>query len=137
MDTTTPEAPMTADVALELASNVDTVYLADGKLVRLSGSLGAGEVAALRLALLMPMSPDCRDVVIDAGDITDICDEAVAVLIAARWWAADNGARFLTSRTSPALEQTLRDLDLVDDLPALPPLGGPHVPAQRRPGAEH
>lgn len=102
---------------------VNCVHLADGKLVQLSGRIGQGELAALRLALLTPLFDDCRDVVIDAGDVESVDDEAIAVLIAAEEWATYAGARLLLSRAAPVVEQALADLDFAHRIPRLAKLG--------------
>lgn len=96
-----------------------SIHLADGKLVQLSGQLGAAELPALRLALLMPMHDDCRDVVIDAGEVEAIDDAAVALLLAAREWAWSTGVRILLSRSTTEFDQALADLGLPDLLPRL------------------
>jgi anti-anti-sigma regulatory factor len=101
------------------AGTVNCVHLADGKLVQLSGRLGRAELPALRLALLTPLFEDCRDVVVDAGEVESVDDEAVAVLVAAEEWARYAGARLLLSRAAPALEQALIGLDLADRIPRL------------------
>ncbi|MDQ1695059.1 MAG: anti-sigma factor antagonist [Frankiaceae bacterium] len=137
---------MTVDMSIDVAGSVDSVYLADGKLVRLSGNFGLDELTALRLALLMPMSPDCRDVIVDAGEVTDVIDAVVAVLVAARHWAEGNGARFRMSRSAPSLDSALDALGMKDELPLLGPVqdaepvraqrgSGLRVPTQRRPRA--
>jgi anti-anti-sigma regulatory factor len=102
---------------------VNCVHLADGKLVQLSGRLGRAELPALRLALLTPLFDDCRDIVVDAGEVESVADEAIAVLVAAEEWATYAGARLLLSRAAPAIEQALRDLDLADRIPRLSQLG--------------
>ena len=102
---------------------VNCMHLADGKLVQLSGRLGPSELPALRLALLTPLFDDCRDVVIDAGEVESVDDEAIAVLVAAEEWATYAGARLLLSRSAPAVEQALADLDMADRIPRLSPLG--------------
>jgi anti-anti-sigma regulatory factor len=102
---------------------VNCVHLADGKLVQLSGRLGRSELPALRLALLTPLFDDCRDVVIDAGEVESVDDEAIAVLVAAEEWATYAGARLLLSRVAPAVEQALADLGMADRIPRLGQLG--------------
>ena len=102
---------------------VNCVHLADGKLVQLSGRLGRAELPALRLALLTPLFDDCHDIVIDAGEVVSVDDEAIAVLVAAEEWATYAGARLLLSRSAPAVEQALAALDLTDRIPRLSPLG--------------
>lgn len=104
---------------LEATGHVDCVHLADGLLVRLGGSLTTTELPELRDALLTPLDEGCRDVVVDAGEVTGIDDEAVAVLLAARLWAEDHGARMLLSRTAPALEEILEELAITGALPRM------------------
>lgn len=103
---------------------VNCVHLGDGKLVQLSGRLGQDELPALRLALLTPLFDECRDVVVDAGEVEYIEDEAIAVLLAADEWATYAGARLLISRAAPVVEQALFELDLADRFKRLSPLGG-------------
>jgi anti-anti-sigma regulatory factor len=110
---------MTMTASIDRTVQVDCVHLADGKLVRLAGAIGADDVAALRGALLAPLDHGCRDVVVDAGHVSGISDEAVAVLIAAPVWVDTEGGRFLLAASSPALDAALRELDLVDLLPRL------------------
>lgn len=111
--------------ATDVASGaVNCVHLADGKLVQLSGRLGHEELPALRLALLTPLFDDCRDVVVDAGEVESVVDEAIAVLVAAEEWATYAGARLLLSRAAPVVEQALIELDLADRFKRLAPLGG-------------
>lgn len=86
---------------------VNCMQLADGKLIQLTGRVGRAELPALRLALLAPLFAGCRDVIIDAGEVVDIADEAMAVVVAAEEWATYAGARLLLSRTTPAFEQAL------------------------------
>ena len=112
---------MTVQAADPTTGTVNCVHLADGKLVQLSGRLGRAELPALRLALLTPLFDDCHDIVVDAGEVESVDDEAVAVLAAATEWATFAGARLLLSRSAPALEQALVDLDV--HLPRLAALG--------------
>jgi anti-anti-sigma factor len=114
---------------------VTSTRLADGLLVQLAGDLGAEHVAELRRALLGPLPAQCRDVVIDAGQVTDLDVEALAVVFAAWAWAEEHGARFLLSRTSPAFENALELNGVVDDLPRICELTAapvaPVIPLQR------
>lgn len=110
---------MTMTAFVETEVRVDCVHLADGKIVRLSGALGVDDLADLREKLLMPLEHGCKDVVVDAGRITAISDEVVAVLIAAPVWVETQGGRFLLSASSPAFDSTLEELDFVDLLPRL------------------
>ena len=105
--------------------------LADGMLVQLHGSLDETVVAEMRQVLLAPIPAECRDIVVDAGDVTDIDFAALAVVFAAWGWAEEHGVRFLVSRTSHAFEQMLEDNGVVDDLPRLSELAT--APARRRP----
>ena len=116
---------------LEATGHVDCVHLADGLLVRLGGTLTVSELPELRHALLTPLDDGCRDVVVDAGDVTGINDEALAVLLAARVWAEDHGARMLLSRTAPALQSTLEELAITGALPRLSTMRGQGMPVQR------
>ena len=110
---------MSAQAIDSTVGTVNCVHLADGKLVQLSGRIGHAELPALRLALLTPMFDDCHDVVIDAGEVVAIDDDAIAVLMAAEEWASYAGARLLLSRVSPALEQALDELDFTDRIQRL------------------
>lgn len=118
---------------LEATGHVDCVHLADGLLVRLGGTLTSGELPELRDALLSPLDDSCRDVVVDAGEVTAIDDEALAVLLAARVWAEDHGARMLLSRTAPALESTLEELSITGALPRLAAIRDQRMPMPRGP----
>jgi anti-anti-sigma factor len=102
---------------------VNRSLLADGMLVQLSGELSHEHVTELRGVLLAPLADGCRDVIIDAGDVSDIDFDALAVVFAAWAWVEEQGARFLLSRTSPAFEQTLAANGVADDLPRLADLG--------------
>lgn len=102
--------------------HVHCAHLADGKLVQLGGCLGEADLPALRLALLTPLFDECRDIVIDAGEVAEIDDCAVAVLIAGTEWAHAAGVRVLLSRSTEAFDDTLDELDLTDLLPRLNPL---------------
>jgi anti-anti-sigma factor len=116
---------------IEAFGHVDCVHLADGKLVRLTGSLNGAQLPALREALLSPLDETCRDVIVDAGDVTSVDDDALAVLLAARVWADDNGARMLLSRSAPPLEATLEELAISGALPRLSALPAPALPTPR------
>ena len=116
---------------LEATGHVDCVHLADGLLVRLGGTLTSTELPEMRSALLAPLDDTCRDVVVDAGEVTSINDEALAILLAARIWAEDHGARMLLSRTAPALESSLEELAIAGALPRLSALRPQGVPQPR------
>src|SRR5437763_14908299 len=110
---------------LEATGEVECVQLSDGLLVRLRGTLGEPQLTPMRHALLGPLADDCRDIVVDAADVTDVDDAALAVLLAGRVWAEDHGARFMLSRSATALDACLDTLGLVDALPRLSTLA-PH-----------
>lgn len=120
---------------LEATGHVEAMYLADGMLVRLQGVIGVDQVPGMRKALLAPLPEACRDVVVDAGDVTDVSDPALAVLLAARTWAEEQGARFLLSRSAPAVDNALDALDPDAALPTLSSLrigsDAPAVPLPR------
>jgi len=114
---------------------VTGTWLADGLLVQLKGELGEEQVAELRSNLLMPLPPECQDIVVDAGEVTTIDFDALSIVFAAWAWAEEHGARFLLSRTSPAFESALEFHGVVDALPRLSELGSapaaPVIPLQR------
>jgi anti-anti-sigma regulatory factor len=114
---------VTVQVTDMATGSVNCVQLADGKLVQLSGRLGQAQLSALRLALLTPLFAGCQDVVIDAGEVLAVEDEAVAVMVAADEWATSAGARLLLSRVTPVVEQALSDLGFSDRLQRLADLG--------------
>ena len=116
---------------LEATGHVDCVHLADGMLVRLGGTLTSAELPELRNALLAPLEDTCRDVVVDAGEVTGLDDDVLALLLAARVWAEDHGARMLLSRTAPALESSLEELAIAGALPRLSALRPQGVPQPR------
>jgi anti-anti-sigma regulatory factor len=118
---------------LEATGHVDCVHLADGMLVRLGGTLSGRQLPELRDALLAPLEEGCRDVVVDAGEVTAINDEAIAVLLAARVWAEDHGARMMLSRSAPALESTLEELEITGALPRLSSMRESGLPTQPGP----
>ena len=102
---------------------VASTQLADGFLVQLGGDLGEDHVAELRSTLLVAIPDGCRDVVVDAGEVTDIDFDALAIVFAAWAWAEDQGARFLLSRASHAFESALEFYGVSDALPRLSELG--------------
>jgi len=114
---------------------VTSSQLADGLLVQLSGELGAEQLAPLRSTLLSPLPAECRDVVVDAGEVVDVEFEALAILFAAWAWAEEHGARFLLSRTSEEFDAVLADNGVSEDLPRLSQLpsapAAPVIPLQR------
>ena len=118
---------------IEAFGHVDCVQLADGKLIRLTGSLTSEQLPALRSALLSPLDETCRDVVVDAGEVTAVDDDALAVLLAARVWADDHGARLLLSRSAAPIESKLEELEITGALPRLGALRQTGVPSQLGP----
>jgi len=114
---------VTMTAALERTAHVTTSHLADGMLVQLAGAFGPDQLDALRSAFLSPLPGECRDVVVDGGAVTEMGDDAVAVLLAACTWAQQHGARFLISRSSEVLDDILDELGVYDDLPRLSQLG--------------
>jgi anti-anti-sigma regulatory factor len=114
---------MTVQATDITAGTVNCMELADGKLVQLIGRVGQTELPALRLALLTPLFAGCRDVIIDAGEVDAVTDEAIAVVVAAEEWATYAGARLLLSRATPAFEQALTDLGFAHGIRRLADLG--------------
>jgi len=114
---------------------VTSTRMADGLLVRLSGELGLEQLTEMRSTLLSPLPAECRDVVVDAGDVTDVDFDALAVVFAAWAWAEEQGARFLLSRTSAEFDAVLVDNGVAEDLPRLSELpsapGAAVIPLQR------
>ena len=123
-----------AAITLETAA-VTSTRMADGLLVQLSGDLGPEQLDELRGTLLSPLGDECRDVVLDAGAVTDVDFDALAILFAAWAWAEEQGARFLLSRTSQEFDAVLADNGVSEDLPRLSQLpsapAAPVIPLQR------
>lgn len=111
---------MTADTL----GNVTTSMLADGIVVRLSGSLDAASLPELRSALLRPRPDGCNDVLVDAGQVTEVHERALAVLVAASGWATQTGARLRFAAMSNAFTETAAYFNVADLLPRLPGPGG-------------
>ena len=111
---------MTADAT----SNVAASVLADGVVVRLSGSLGLASLPDLRAALLSPRQAGCDDVMVDAGQVTEIHERALAVLVAAVDWMGATGGRLRFAAISEPLLETIRHFGVEDLLPRLPGPGG-------------
>ena len=108
-----------------LASHtVDVCTTGDGMLVRLGGALGADATAQLRGALLGLRPFGCDDVIVDAGDVTDVDDDALAVLLAASAWVVDTGGRLSFSQMSQPLRREVALVGLCDELRMLEPVGG-------------
>ncbi len=100
-------------------ATVQAHELSDGVFVQLAGDLDDRTLPTLRRALLAVRPATCRDVVVDAGAVTAITDDALAVLLAGAAWARDTGLRFTVCRVAPALEAELRALQLDDALGTL------------------
>lgn len=115
---------------LTISRPVEASVLDDGVFVRLSGRIDESVLPALRLALLVPRAPECRDVVIDASEVEEVDDEALAVLIASVVWTREHGGRFAVSQTSVEFDTALEVLGVVDALPRLTPLADLPEPVQ-------
>jgi anti-anti-sigma regulatory factor len=111
---------MTADTLSTVSANV----LADGIVVRLSGSLDAASLPELRATLLRPRPEGCDDVLVDAGHVTEVHERALAVLVAAADWANETGGRLQFAALSKPLLETAEYFDVTDLLPRLPGPGG-------------
>jgi anti-anti-sigma regulatory factor len=105
------------------SSTVVATHTVDGVLVRLDGAFDADSAPALRTALLSVRPAGCDDVIIDAGGVTTVDDDALAVLLAAGAWAVDTGARLGFSRMSDCLREEIASLDISMLLPMLAPAG--------------
>jgi anti-anti-sigma regulatory factor len=105
------------------AADIAATYTDDGVLVRLDGALDADSAGQLRNALLSVRPAGCDDVIIDAAGVTDVDDDALAVLLAAGAWAIDTGARLGFSRMSDCLRAEIAMLDISMLLPMLAPAG--------------
>jgi anti-anti-sigma regulatory factor len=111
---------MTADTL----GAVNASVLADGIVVRLSGSLDVASLPELRATLLRTRPDGCDDVLVDAGRVTEVHERALAVLVAAADWATDTGGRLRFAAMSQALVNTAEYFDVTDLLPRLPGPGG-------------
>ena len=105
-------------------STVSANVLADGIVVRLSGSLDAESLPQLRSTLLRPRPQGCDDVLVDAGHVTEVHERALAVLVAAAGWASETGGRLQFAAMSQPLLETAEYFDVTDLLPRLPGPGG-------------
>jgi anti-anti-sigma regulatory factor len=110
-------------VATQPSTDVVSLFTEDGVLVRLDGALDAACAPQLRTALLSQRPTGCDDVIIDAGGVTAVDDDALAVLLAAGAWAVDTGARLGFSRMSDCLRAEISMLDISMLLPMLAPAG--------------
>lgn len=111
---------MTADALGTVSANV----LADGIVVRLTGSLDVASLPELRATLLTSRPEGCDDVLVDAGHVTEVHERALAVLVAAADWAAETGGRLRFAAMSSALIDTADYFSVTDLLPRLPGPGG-------------
>jgi anti-anti-sigma regulatory factor len=111
---------MTADTL----GNVSASVLADGIVVRLSGSLDTASLPELRATLLRARPEGCDDVLIDASQVTEVHERALAILVAASDWANATGGRLQFAAMSEALLDTADHFDVADLLPRLPGPGG-------------
>ena len=117
---------------VDTGGRVGCIHLADGVVVQLGGTLTDDNLPELRAALLSPFGASCQDVVVDAGEVEDVTESALAVLVAAKDWAEQNGRRFFVSRMSALVSRALDVCEV-----SLPPLGGgwpsaqPGIPAPR------
>jgi anti-anti-sigma regulatory factor len=111
---------MTADALGTVSANV----LADGIVVRLTGSLDVASLPELRATLLTSRPEGCDDVLVDAGHVTEVHERALAVLVAAADWAAETGGRLRFAAMSTALVDTADYFSVTDLLPRLPGPGG-------------
>ena len=80
--------------------------------VVLSGVLDLAAVPLLRAALLAPIPLHCRRVEVDAGGVTRVDDEALAVLLAAVPWTLAAGARLGYTSVSEQLDVLARSLEI-------------------------
>jgi anti-anti-sigma factor len=111
---------MTADALGTVSANV----LADGIVVRLTGSLDVASLPDLRATLLTTRPKGCNDVLVDAGHVVEIHERALAVLVAAGAWVSETGGRLRFAAMSPALLDTASYFGVTDLLPRLPGPGG-------------
>jgi anti-anti-sigma regulatory factor len=111
-------------MAADATSNVTASVLADGVVVRLTGSLGLAALPDLRATLLAARPDGCNDMVVDAGQVTEIHERALAVLVAAVEWTAATGGQLSFAAVSAPLAQTARHFAVEDLLPCLPGPGG-------------
>jgi anti-anti-sigma factor len=117
-----PASISASEFSAELVSSVSSVrayHLGDGLVVRLSGVLDGQAVPDLRRRLLAPLPENCQDVLVDAGAVETLDDEALAVLVAGSTWARAAGARFALSSVSPSVARQIEVLELGHELPAL------------------
>lgn len=110
-------------MAVLARSSADATFTSDGMFVRVAGELDGQSLSQLRSALLRTRPEQCRDVIVDAGAVTYVDDNALAVLVAASAWAANSGASISYSRMSETLRTQVDALDLHAAMPMLAPIG--------------
>jgi anti-anti-sigma factor len=101
------------------AASVRVHQVGNGLVVRLSGVLDGQAVPELRRELLAPVAAGRHDVLVDAGQVVTVSDDALAVLVAGSSWATGAGGRFAFSAVSPAVRAEIQALDLGTALPVL------------------
>jgi len=111
---------MTADTT----GSVNASVLADGIVVRLTGSLDVASLPELRSTLLGSRPEGCDDVLVDAGHVTEVHERALALLVAAARWTAETGGRLQFAAMSKPLLETAGYFGVIDLLPRLPGPGG-------------
>ena len=105
--------------AIQAAGVVDVMTLADGLVIRLAGAFGSSEAGLLREALLRPRPAACNDILVDAGGVRSIGDDALAVLVAAPVWAAATGGQLSFTRMSDELVTAADGLGALMRMPVL------------------
>ena len=111
---------MTAALPLVSPSGSVRVHqVGNGLVVRLSGVLDGQAVPELRRELLAPVAAGSHEVLVDAGQVEALDDEALAVLLAGSSWATGAGGRFAFSAASPAVLAEIDALQLGTALPLL------------------
>ncbi|MDX6286566.1 MAG: anti-sigma factor antagonist [Frankiales bacterium] len=105
--------------AAQAGGVVDVMTLADGLVVRLAGAFGTGDAGLLREALLRPRPAACNDILVDAGAVQSINDDALAVLVAAPAWAAATGGQLSFTRMSDELMTAAISLGVLARMPVL------------------
>jgi anti-anti-sigma regulatory factor len=103
---------MTTQVLTEPVHDVVTELTAAGLRVTLSGPLGSPAAARLRRALLRPLEPGRRQVVLDAQDVTAVSEPCLAVLLAAAVWTVQAGGSFTYLRVGEPLRELANELGL-------------------------
>jgi anti-anti-sigma factor len=101
------------------AGSVRVHHVGNGLVVRLSGVLDGQAVPDLRRGLLAPVAAGRRDVLVDAGQVERVDDDALAVLVAGSSWATATGGRFALSAASSVVLAEIETLGLDTLLPLL------------------